>query len=99
MSTTGGLLLVGWLVAALVVLGMDGRLPAFLAVAVPGSLVLLGVGALVRQQLAPSRYNRIPIPPPTIPARYRIADDLRQPLAAVVAAAEYDATTAQARRR
>jgi hypothetical protein len=53
MSTTGGLLLVGWLVAALVVLGMDGRLPAFLAVAVPGTLVLLGVGALVRQQLAP----------------------------------------------
>jgi hypothetical protein len=60
MSTTGGLLLVGWLVAALVVLGMDGRLPAFLAVAVPGTLVLLGVGALVRQQLAPSRYNRPP---------------------------------------
>jgi hypothetical protein len=97
MSTTGGLLLVGWLVAALVVLGMDGRLPAFLAVAVPGTLVLLGVGALVRQQLAPSRYNRLPIPPPAIPARYRVADDLCQPLAAVVAAAEHDATTAQAR--
>jgi hypothetical protein len=59
-STAGGLLLVGWLVAALVVLGMDGRLPAFLAVAVPGSLVLLGVGALVRQQRTPSRYNRPP---------------------------------------
>jgi hypothetical protein len=93
MSTAAGLLLVGWLVAALVLLGMDGRLPAFLAVAVPGSLVLLGVGALVRQQLAPLRYNRLPIPPPAIPARYRVADDLRQPLAAVVAAAEQDATT------
>lgn len=99
MSTTAGLLLVGWLVAALVVLGMDGRLPAFLAVAVPGTLVLLGVGALVRQQLASSRYNRLPIPPPAIPTCYRVADDLRQPLAAVVAAAEQDATTALVRRQ
>jgi hypothetical protein len=54
----------------------------------PGSLLALGVGALVRQQLAPSRHNR-----PAIPERYRVADDLRQPLAAVVAAAEQDATT------
>jgi hypothetical protein len=45
---------VGWLVAALL-LGMDGRLPEFLAGAVPGSLLVLGVGALVRQQLAPPR--------------------------------------------
>jgi hypothetical protein len=89
MRTAGRFLLVGWLVAALVVLGMDGRLPAFLAVAMPGTLVLLGIGALVRQQLAPSRYNQI-----SIPERYRVADDLRQPLAAVVAAAEQDATTA-----
>jgi hypothetical protein len=29
--------------------------------------------------------------------RYRVADDLRQPLAAVVAAAEYEATTTLAR--
>ena len=32
---------------------MDRRLPEFLAGAVPGSLLVLGVGALVRQQLAP----------------------------------------------
>jgi len=88
MRTTGSWLLVGWLVAALLVLGMDGRLPAFLAGAVPGSLLVLGVGSLVRQQLAPSRYNR-----PSIPERYRIADDLRQPLAIVVAVAEAEAST------
>jgi hypothetical protein len=51
-------LLVGWLLAALLVLGMDGRLPVFLAWAVPSSLLVLGIGSLVRQQLAPSRYNR-----------------------------------------
>jgi hypothetical protein len=53
-------LLVGWLVAALVLLGIDGRLPEFLVGATSGSLLLLGCGALVRQQLAPSRYNRPP---------------------------------------
>jgi len=41
---------------------------------------------VVRQQLAPSRYNR-----PALPERYRVADDLRQPLAAVVAVAEHEA--------
>jgi predicted lysophospholipase L1 biosynthesis ABC-type transport system permease subunit len=80
-------LLVGWLLAALLVLGMDGRLPAFLAGAVPVSLLVLGVGSLVRQQLAPSRYNL-----PSVPARYRVADDLRQPLAEVVAVAEQEAS-------
>jgi predicted lysophospholipase L1 biosynthesis ABC-type transport system permease subunit len=86
MRTTIGLL-VGWLLAALLVLGMDGRLPAFLAGAVPVSLLVLGVGSLVRQQLAPSRYNRS-----SMPARYRVADDLRQPLAEVVATAEQEAS-------
>jgi hypothetical protein len=80
-------LLVGWLLAALLVLGMDGRLPAFLAGAVPGSLLVLAVASLVRQQLAPSPYNR-----PSLPARYRVADDLRQPLAEVVAVAEQEAS-------
>jgi hypothetical protein len=80
-------LLVGWLLAALLVLGMDGRLPAFLAGAVPVSLLVLGVGSLVRQQLAPSPYNR-----PSVPARYRVADDLRRPLAEVVAVAEQEAS-------
>jgi hypothetical protein len=89
MRTAGRLLLVGWLVAALVLLGMEGRLPEFLAGAASGSLLVLGVGGLVRQQLAPSRHNR-----PSMPERYRVADDLHQPLAAVVAAAEQDATAA-----
>jgi hypothetical protein len=39
---------VGWLVAALVLLGIDGRLPEFLAGAASGSLLLLGLGVLVR---------------------------------------------------
>jgi len=87
MKKPGGWLLVGWLLAALVVLGMDGRLPEFLAGAASGSLLVLGLGALVRQQLAPSRYNGRPLP-----ERYRVADDLRQPIAAVVAVAEAEAS-------
>jgi hypothetical protein len=88
MRAAGRVLLLGWLIAALVLLGIDGRLPEFLAGAGCGSLLLLGVGGLVRQQLAPPRYNR-----PSVPERYRVADDLRQPLAAVVAVAEQDAVT------
>jgi hypothetical protein len=90
MRTAGRLLLLGWLIAALVLLGIDGQLPQFLAGAASGSLLLLGVGGLVRQQLAPSPYNW-----PSLPERYRVADDLRQPLATVVAAAEQDAITGQ----
>jgi hypothetical protein len=87
-------LLAGWLLAALLVLGMDGRLPVFLAWVLPGSLLVLGVGSLVRQQRAPSCYHR-----PSLPERYRVADDLRRPLAEVVAAAEQEAITAPAGRR
>ena len=94
MRTAGRWLLVGWLLAALVLLGMEGRLPEFLVGAGSGSLLVLGLGALVRQQLAPSRYNR-----PSMPERYRVADDLRQPIAAVVAAAEQEAITAPAGRQ
>src|SRR6266540_7016464 len=47
MKKPGGWLLVGWLLAALVLLGMDGRLPEFLARAASGSLVILGLSALV----------------------------------------------------
>jgi hypothetical protein len=47
-------LLIGWLLAALLVLGIEGRLPAFLAWVLPGSLLVLGVDAIVRQQRAPS---------------------------------------------
>jgi hypothetical protein len=80
-------LLAGWLLAALLVLGIDGRLPAFLAWVLPGSLLVLGVDALVRQQRAPSPYTQ-----PSLPERYRVADDLRRPLADVVAVAEAEAS-------
>jgi hypothetical protein len=80
-------LLAGWLLAALLVLGLDGRLPAFLAWVLPGSLLVLGVDALVRQQRAPSPYTQ-----PSLPERYRVADDLRRPLAEVVAVAEAEAS-------
>jgi hypothetical protein len=86
MSTIGRVLVVAWLVAALVVLGMDGRLPAFVAVVGPSSLVVLGLGAMVRQQLASSQYNR-----PSLPERYQVADDLDVPIAVVVAVAEREA--------
>jgi hypothetical protein len=83
-------LLAGWLLAALLLLAHEGRLPEYFAGAASGSLLVLGVGSLVRQQLAPSRYNR-----PSMPERYRVADDLDQPLAAVVAVAEAEASTRQ----
>jgi hypothetical protein len=81
-------LLGGWRLTALALLGMDGRLPEFIAGVASGSLLVLGLSSLIDQQLAPSRYNR-----PSIPERYRVADDLRQPIAAVVATAEQDAMT------
>jgi len=90
MRTAGRFLLLGWLMAALAVLGIDGRVPEFIAGVASGSLLVLGPGSLVRQQLAPSRYNR-----PSLPERSRVADDLRQPLATVVAVAELDAMSGQ----
>ncbi|HEX8135210.1 MAG TPA: hypothetical protein VF880_17500 [Actinomycetes bacterium] len=92
MRTAGRLLVAGWLLAALVVLALDGRLPAFLAVVAPGSLAVLVLGAVVRQQLAPSRHNR-----PGLPERHRLADDVTVPLAVVVAVAERDAEVDPAR--
>jgi hypothetical protein len=86
MRTVGRWLVLVWLLAALVVLGMAGRLPEFVAVVAPGSLVAVVAGAVVRHQVAPSRYNR-----PSLPERYRVADDLRVPIAVVVAVAEWEA--------
>jgi hypothetical protein len=83
----GRWLLVGWLLVALVLLAVDGQLLAFLAWSTPVSLLALGVGALVREQLAPSGLDQ-----PSLPERYRVADDLAQPLAVVVAVAEQEAT-------
>jgi hypothetical protein len=85
-------LLAGWLLAALLALAHDGQLLAFLAWVLPGSLLALGVDALLRQQRAPSPYTQ-----PSLPERYRVADDLRRPLAEVVAVAEQEAITAPTR--
>jgi hypothetical protein len=82
----GRVLVLGWLLAALVVLALDGRLPAFLAWALPGSAAVVAGDALVRWHRRPSAYCR-----PPLPERYRVADDLRCPLAEVVAAAEAEA--------
>jgi hypothetical protein len=79
----GRALVAGWLLAALVVLALDGRLPGFVAVVAPGSALALALGVVVRQQLTPSRYNR-----PSLPEPYQVADDLSRPLAEVIAAAE-----------
>jgi hypothetical protein len=74
-----------------VLLGMDGRLPLLAVWAVPGSLLVVGIGAFIRQQRAPSMLDR-----PIVPECYRVADDLHQPIAAVVAAAEQEAADAYA---
>jgi hypothetical protein len=58
MRTIGRWLVAGWLLAALVLLGVDGRLPLFLAWTAPISLLVLAVGGLVRQQRAPSILDR-----------------------------------------
>jgi hypothetical protein len=86
MRMTGRWLVVGWLGATLVLLAMDGRLPVFLAGTAPASLLVLGLVALVRWQRRPSMLDQ-----PSVPERYRVADDLRLALAEVVAAAEQEA--------
>jgi hypothetical protein len=65
MKTAGRFLVVGWLLAALLLLGKDGRLPEFLAGCVSGSLVVLGLWLLIRQQRALSMLDR-----PALPDRY-----------------------------
>jgi hypothetical protein len=86
MRAAGRVLVLGWLLAALVVLALDGRLPAFLGWTVPGSAAVLLLAAVVRQQRAPSPLDR-----PSVPERYRLADDLSRSLAVVVAVAEAEA--------
>jgi hypothetical protein len=86
MKTTCRLLVIGWLASALLVLWLDGRLDDFALWIVPGSVAVLVVVGVVRWQLAPSRYNR-----PPLPERYRVADDLDVPLCVVVAVAEHEA--------
>ena len=79
-------LLASWLLAAVALLAAQGRLVSLLAAGVPASVVALVVRALVRQQRAPSICDR-----PLVPERYRIADDLTQPITVVVEAAEAEA--------
>jgi hypothetical protein len=86
-GTTGRWLLGGWLVPALVMLGVDRRLPVLLAWVIPSTLLMLGVRALIRQQRTPCFLDQ-----PPLPNRYRVADDPSQPIAAVIAAAEHEAT-------
>jgi hypothetical protein len=87
MRTACRFLVLQWLIAAVLLLANDGQLPAFLAGAVSGSLVFLSISVVTRQQRAPSMLDS-----PPLPERYRVADDLRQPMASVVAAAEQDAS-------
>jgi hypothetical protein len=79
-------LVVAWLLAAVALWAADRMLITFLLAILPGSAVVLVLRALVRQQCAPSICDR----PPT-PGRYLVADDLTQPIAAVVEAAEAEA--------
>ena len=81
------LLVVAWLLAAVALLALQGMLLAWIGAAGALSLGVLGLRALVRQQRAPSILDRMPLP-----ERYRVADDLNQPLAAVIATAEQEAS-------
>jgi hypothetical protein len=60
MGTTGRWMLLSWLVPTLVLLSLDRRLPALLAWGTPSTLLVLGIGALVRQQRAPSLLDQPP---------------------------------------
>jgi hypothetical protein len=79
-------LVVAWLLAAVALLAIQGMLLAWVGVAGAASLVGLGLRALHRQQRRPSILDR-----PRVPERYRVADDLTQPLEVVVAVAEAEA--------
>jgi hypothetical protein len=78
--------LVAWALLGLALLAAAGLLAVFIVLGGTLWLLLAAGWSLVRQQLAPSRYCRPPLPEP-----YRVADDLSRPLADVVAAAELDA--------
>jgi hypothetical protein len=79
-------LVVAWLLAAVTLLAPQGRLLPLLAAGAPTTGVVLAPCALVRQQRAPSICEH-----PVLPVRYRVADDLTQPITAVIEAAEAEA--------
>jgi hypothetical protein len=87
---TGIGLLAGWLLAAVPLLARNGQLVEYFAGAASGSVVVLGVAALIRWHRRPSLYCKPSTPP--LPARYRAADDLTRPVAEVVAVAEQEVT-------
>ena len=84
------LMLVASLLAAVALLTVQGMLVSWLLAAAAGSAVLLMLRATVRQQRAPSILDR-----PLLPERYRVADDVRRPMADVVAVAEAEASAGQ----
>jgi hypothetical protein len=79
--------LAAWSLLGLALLAAAGLLAVFIVLGGACWLLLATGWSLVRQQLAPSRYNRPPVPEP-----YRVADDISRPLAEVVAVAEREAT-------
>jgi hypothetical protein len=80
------LIVVAWLLAAVVLLAAQGLLVPYLVAVGAATLAGLGLRALVRQQRAPSILER-----PPLPERYRVADDIHQSIATVVAVAELEA--------
>jgi hypothetical protein len=82
------LVVVAWLLGAVALLAAQGVLVPYLLAVGAATLAGLGLRALVRQQRAPSILER-----PPLPERYRVADDLGQPIAVVVAVAEREAST------
>ena len=82
-------LVVAWLLAAVVLLAAQGLLVGYLLAAGAGTLAWLVLRALVRQQRAPSMLDQPTRAP--LPDRYRVADDLHQPITTVVAVAEAEA--------
>jgi hypothetical protein len=78
--------LAAWSLLGLALLAAAGLLAVFVVLGGACWLLLAAGWSIIRHQLAPSCYCQ-----PALPERYRVADDLRRPLAEVVAAAEREA--------
>ncbi len=79
-----------WALLGLALLAAAGMLAAFVILGGACWVALSAGWSLVRWHRRPSLYCKPSTPP--LPARYRAADDLRQPIATVVAVAELEAT-------
>jgi hypothetical protein len=83
MMYLAGLVLVPlWLIVALILLILEGRIGLFLICAMPTSVIVLVAVALIRDQRKASIAESV---------RYRVADDLTRPMVEVVADAEVNA--------